>query len=205
MTASRSITINVVVIGLSLLGSLWFSLKNAAAASAFFTAAAAIAATVYVVLTYRLWRAAADQHQEIARQNELQLMLSLMTEYDKLRDSIDFIRGWYMECAANSVDPVERFRNEIGVDSQTASAAALDDHRFRVSRFFVRTRKLAGAGYLSEGIVATALGGRAMEDVFLKMVDPLDEAKAGRHYGSADRRFYRELLAEYPRPSRLRS
>jgi hypothetical protein len=134
------------------------------------------------------------------------LMLTLMTEYDELRDSIDFIREWHMECAANgNIDPVNRFVDELALPdgAATPKATALDDHRFRVSRFFVRTRKLTQAGYLSEDIVRRALEGRAIDDVFLKMVDPLDKGRAGSHYGAGDRQFYTDLLQKYPRPARF--
>jgi hypothetical protein len=161
--------------------------------TAVFTAVAAIAAVVYVELTRRLWR-------ESAKQREANLMLTLMVEYDNLRDSVRFVQDWFMESAASGVDAIERFRDEMGVDHSTPRAATLDDHRFRVSRFFVKTRKLVSADYLTEKMVAEALGGQAIEDVFLKLVDPLDAAKAGHNYGVTDRQFYTALLSKYPRP-----
>jgi len=48
---------------------------------------------------------------------------------------------------------------------------AVSDARLRVSRFFVRTRKLVQQDYLDERVVRTALGGRAIEDIFLTLVD----------------------------------
>jgi hypothetical protein len=164
--------------------------------------AAAFAAYVgyrYLVWTRLMW-------EEAAKQREATLMLMLMTEYDGMRESIDFIDGWYMEsAAAGRTDPLERFTDELALpDGEgTPRANALDRHRHRVSRFFVRTRKLAQAGYLSEDIVRRALEGRAIEDVFLKMVDPLDKARAGKQYGAIDRQFYTDLLQKYPRPARF--
>jgi hypothetical protein len=125
-----------------------------------------------------------------------------MEGYDNLRDSITFIRGWYMESAAAGADPLQRFKDELGVDYGNERVLAVDDHRFRVSRFFVKTRKLVQGGYLSETMVASALGGQAIEDVFLKMVDPLDSIKADHNYGLADKRFYTALLDEHPRGKR---
>src|SRR5688572_1218321 len=154
-------------------------------ASALFTAVAAIAAIVYVELTRRLW-------QEAAKQREAGLMLMLMNDFDSLRGSVQSIREWYIESASGGLDPVERFSDAMSTDfgEERSRAEQIDGHRFTVSRFFVRTRKLVRAGYLSEEIVSAALQGRAIEDVFLKMVDPLDAVRP--HYGQADRRFYSE-------------
>lgn len=165
----------------------------AALVSAVFTTVGAIAAIVYVELTRRLW-------QEAAKQREAGLMLMLMNDFDSLRDSVQSIRDWYMESASGGLDPVERFSDAMDADfgEERARAEGVDRDRFRVSRFFVRTRKLVRAGYLSEQIVSAALRGRAIEDVFLKMVDPLDAVSA--HYGQADRNFYSELLMKNPRP-----
>lgn len=157
------------------------------------TVGAAIAAIVYVELTRRLWH-------ETKMQREASLMLSLMTGYDELRDSIEYIQQYHYECASAGADPIDRFKAEKGVDYGTERAEALDAHRFRVSRFFVRTRKLVLGRYLGEKIVRDALGGQAIEDVFLKLVDPLDAAKAPYNYGSTDRAFYSGLLKKYPRP-----
>jgi hypothetical protein len=154
---------------------------------------AGIATVVYVVLTYRLLRNA-------TRTAEADLMQKLMIQYDELRPQIALIRDWYMEAAAAGADPRERFETEIGVDG--TDTPGIDDSRYLVSRLFVRTRKLAEAGYLSDEIVAKAFGGQAIEDVFLKMVDPLDEVRAGVGQGRADEKYYRRLLRKYPRPTK---
>ena len=44
--------------------------------------------------------------------------------------------------------------------------STVDQSRFLVSRLFVRTRKLAEAGYLSDEIVAKAFGGEATRMCF---------------------------------------
>jgi hypothetical protein len=110
-------------------------------------------------------------------------------------------RNWYTETVASGADPLERFRDEIGVGE--TDMPSIDESRFLVSRLFVRTRTLAEAGYLSDEIVAKAFGGQAIEDVFLKMVDPLDEVRAGAGRGRADERYYRKLLVKYRRPTNL--
>jgi hypothetical protein len=168
----------------------------ATVATAIFTLGAAIAAGYYCVLTYRLWC-------ETAKQREAQLMLRLMEGYDGLRDSIEAIQGWYLESAESSVDACERFRDATEVDNMDKRTAWIDDQRFRVSRFFVSVRKLTRAGYLSEDLVWNALGGYAIEDVFLNLVDPLDAVKAGHRYGMSDRVFYQDLLRKHsPRKGR---
>jgi len=158
----------------------------------------AFATIAYVVFTVKLWTSAAQQVKVQRKISEATLMQSMMVEYDGLRGDIDHIQSWFMECAANGIDPIDRFVDEIEYQAQ-----AVDDARFKVSRFFVRTRKLVTEGYLPERLARIALGGQAIEDVFLMLVDPLDEAKAGAHYGIGDRMFYRELLEKYPRPARF--
>lgn len=175
------------------------------AVSAIATVGAAVAAWWYVQLTRRLWEATRDQVQMLTKTRETELMQQLMLDYDRLRDSISFIRAYYMDCAASGpTDPFERFKEEMtlnlhgGTISDT-NAHNLDDHRHRVSRFFVRTRKLIRGDYLSEDVLVKALDRAAIEDVFLKLVDRLDEAKAGSHYKSDDREFYTDLLQrKYP-------
>jgi hypothetical protein len=168
----------------------------AAVATAVFTFAAAVAAIVYVVLTHRLWR-------EAAKDREAQLMLRLMEGYDGLRGSIEDIQGWYLESAEAGVDACERFKEATGEDNMDKRTAWIDDQRFRVSRFFVSVRKLTRAGYLNEDLVWDALGGQAIDDVFLKLVDPLDAAKAGHRYGVSDKAFYQALLQKHsPRKGR---
>lgn len=167
----------------------------AAVATAVFTLAAAIAAVVYVILTQRLWR-------EAAKDREAQLMLRLMDGYDSLRDSIEAIRGWYIESAEAGVDAIERFRDATHEDPIDSRTEWVDKQRFRVSRFFVAVRKLTRAGYLDEDLVWSALGGEAIEDVFLELVDPLDAAKRGHRYGVSDKLFYQGLLKKHERKGR---
>lgn len=164
----------------------------AAVATAVFTLGAAIAAGYYCFLTYRLW-------QETAKQREAQLMLRLMEGYDNLRGSIETLRGWYMESAENGLNACERFEEATGQDNIDERTAWVDDQRFRVSRFFVMVRKLTRAGYLSEDIVWQALEGRAIREVFLELVDPLDRAKVGLNYAGLDRSFYQDLLRKHSR------
>jgi hypothetical protein len=215
MTIRQTLAIGTVVMGAfaaALLGiPWWLGWRNgqywtttgalAATASALFTLGAAIAAFVYVELTRRLW-------QEAAAEREGGLMLTLINGYDQLRDDIEWILQYYIECATSGpVDPVERYRTEMGNVDFVADRDArdLDDHRFRVSRFFVRTRKLVRAGFLSERVVVAALERQAIEDVFLRLIDPLDKAKAGKNYDSEDHRFYTSLLSHYSSPKGRRT
>jgi hypothetical protein len=172
---------------------LWSTIWTAVGAGA--AVFAALIGWRYLVWTRRMW-------EEAAKQRESSLMLLLMEGYDNLRDSIEGIRDWNMECWSSNIDPIERFKDELGPDYGNEQVWALDKNRFRVSRFFVKTRKLVEAGYLSEDIVRRALGGQAIEDVFLNLVDPLDKARAGQRYSATDRRFYTDLLQKYPRPTR---
>lgn len=170
------------------------------AVSALATVFASVAAWWYVRLTHRLWQATRDQIQMLATTRETALMQQLMRDYDRLRDSIAFIHAYYLDCARNGpTDPIKRFDEEMalnvyGSGVSDTNAHCLDDHRHRVSRFFVRTRKLIRAGYLGEDILVRALDRRAIEEVFLQLVDRLDEAKAGSRYKREDRDFYTDLL-----------
>jgi hypothetical protein len=147
----------------------------------------------YLEWTRRMW-------EETSKQRESALMLSLMEDYDGMRESIDFVRSWSFESLEAGLDPTVRFDREVGFDFYDNDQARLmDEHRHRVSRFFVKTRKLVFAGYLTEKIVRDALGGQAIEDVFLKLIDPLDKVKAPGNYQSIDRAFYTHLLLKYPR------
>lgn len=170
----------------------------AGAAAAVFTLGAATFAIMYAALTYRLW-------QETAAHRESDLMLRLMHEYDGLRGAIQDIQQYSSQCALSGpTDPAARFRAEMAnvdfVDDQ--EARAVDEPRFRVSRFFVRTRKLVRAGFLSRRVVIAALDRQAIEDVFLRLIDPLDEAKAGKRYKRDDRDFFEALLKQYPSPGK---
>ena len=147
----------------------------------------------YVVLTYWLWR-------DSKRAVEVQIVQSLMEQYDNLRPHILLLRRWYMSAAAAGRDPVDLYSHEIGLDG--LDVPEVDESRFLISRLFVRARKLVEAGYLEAELVAKAFGGQAIEDVFLKLVDPLDEVRSGKGSGRADEIFYRRLLSKYPRPRR---
>jgi len=167
--------------------TMWIELQTIATIFAFG------AAVGYVVLTHRLWKEAASQRESL-------LMLRIINGYDKLRDDIQFLQDYYRDCAMSGPsDPIVRFRDEITNPDFTADeqARSIDDPRFRVSRFFVRIRKLARAGYLSDNVVRAALDRDAV-DVFLKLVDPLDEAKSGRRYKHDDRDFFENLRKGYP-------
>lgn len=164
----------------------------ASAATAVFTLAAAIVTGVYVALTYLLWR----QNQ---RSQQTVLMQQLMVEYDGLRDAIRDIREWFKESAGAGVDPVHRFEAETEGDVWSEKVEYVDDARFRVSRYFVRIRKLALAGFLDRRIIAMALGPDAM-DVFLVLVDPLDQVIHERAYGYAnitDREFFQAVVRDH--------
>jgi hypothetical protein len=176
-------------------------------AGAFFTGTASVAGLVLLVFTIQLWLEAAHQRRDLARQNEAQLMLTLMVEYDDLRGSIRYIRDYFLECAGSGpTDPLKRFDEEMSVgvlNVRDERMEELDDHRFRVSRFFVKIRKLVEGRYFTDDVVIRALGHAAIEDVFLKLVDPLDSTT--RTYGAADKRFYSDLLEKYPRTTRNRA
>jgi hypothetical protein len=197
---SRSATFILVVALLVLvLGIPWWPLgwRGSAywsTAGALATVLAAVGAGVYVMLTYWLWR-------ETATQREGSLMLRLIDGYDRLRRDIDVIQLYYMRCAESGpTDPIACFREELAATpalSPKDPVKILDDCRYRVSRFFVRTRKLVRAGFLSKSVVVAALDRRAIEFVFLRLVDPLDEAKAGKNFKTEDREFYTALLRYY--------
>jgi len=137
----------------------------------------------------------------VARQTDL--MLKLMEEYDQLRPSIEVIRHWYIESAEASADPLERF-DEARLNDFVGdpTAAELQQSRHAVSRFFVKIRKLAKARMLNERVIVAALSREAVEDVFLKLVDPLDQVISKRSHGRpniTDKKFYEQLAKKYPR------
>ncbi len=73
---------------------------------------------------------------------------------------------------------------------------ALDDHRFRVSRFFVRIRKLAAKGFVSEDLIEASLSRESIQ-MFLDQVDSLDHVKrqiTGREPNLTDTHYFRSLL-----------
>jgi len=169
----------------------WTAVQTVATVLAF------VAAGIYVVLTYFLWR---QNH----RTNQAVLMQQLIMEYDGLRNDIRTIQQWYMESASSSVDPVARFEEAVSVDFVPGDAQAVDDARFAISRFFVKIRKLCLAGFLERRIEVLALGRAAMEDVFLGLVDPLDRVKAGGKYGKSDRDFFTDLVEDRKKPASKR-
>ncbi len=160
------------------------------------TLLAFLAAGWYAVLTRRLLG-------ETSSQRQTDLVLRLMEEYDGLRTAIQNVQGWYFESASARVNAVERFEEALGLDFAIDDSKLIDDSRFKVSRFFVKVRKLSAAGFLDRRLIVAALSRAAIEDVFLKLVDPLDQVIFERTYGRPnikDRDFYRELATMYPRP-----
>ena len=167
------------------------------AAQTIATSLAFLAAGVYVVFTYLMWR---QNH----RATQVVLMQQLMAEYDGLRQRIETIQEWYRESASAGVDAVTRFGEAAGLDFVPDDVRVVDDARFDVSRFFVKIRKLCLAGFLERRIVILALGRAAMEDVFLELIDPLDRVKASGKYGKSDRDFFDELVRDRKKPARQR-
>lgn len=159
--------------------TMWIELQTTATVFAFG------AAFRYVVLTARLLR-------ETAASRETDLMLRLIREYDGLRQSIVQIRAYYRDCETSGQEPMARFRAEY-----EGMQRLVDDARFDISRFFVRVRKLSQSGYLSERVIIAALDPEAIERVFLALVDPLDEVKAGADYKHDDRDVFTALLRRY--------
>jgi hypothetical protein len=162
------------------------------------SAGAAMAAALYVWLTYQLWCATAAHVAMLKTSRETELMLRLIREYDGLSGDIDYIGDFFNDCACNGPsDPVKRFAEAMRLDAPDSRASSVDESRFRVSRFFVRTRKLVRAGYLSERVVVAALDREAVQ-VFLEFVEPLNQGIAGRNYKSDDKEFFQALLTRYP-------
>lgn len=172
--------------------TMWIELQTIATVFAFG------AAFCYVVLTSRLL------HQATAHR-ETDLMLRLIDEYDGLRADMRVLEHYFDNCAANGpMDPVVRFRDSF--EPLGCTQWIVDDSRFKVSRFFVKVRKLSAAGFLDRRLIVAALSRSAIEDVFLGMVDPLDQVISRMTYGRdnvTDRNFYAKLALEYPRPVKL--
>jgi hypothetical protein len=176
------------------------------ALSAFSTAMTAVTSTVagigvliYVVLTHRLWRESRRTNTEARRAAEAALMTQLMIEYDSRRDDVETIRAFYGQYPKKEA-ALKAFRDlkEHG-NGSSQTEQLVDPARFRLSRFFVRIRKLSRAGFLSRRIVWLALQRAAIEETFLEQVDPLDQEIAGlnnRPESLADRRFFQELLTD---------
>jgi hypothetical protein len=86
----------------------------------------------------------------------------------------------------------------VGEGPWDVPAWRVDAHRFRISRYFVTIRKLVETDFLSERVVIAAVDLSAIE-VFLDLIDPLDEVKAALPtYSSADKQFFLELSEKYP-------
>jgi hypothetical protein len=169
------------------------------ALTAILSAIAAAGVLVYVVLTYRLWRETQRSAEDARRTTEATLMSQLMAEYDSMRDSVTKVQDFYrrFDSADEAVETFHKARASRDLDSDVIRE--VDPARFRVSRFFVRIRKLARAGFLSRRIVWLALQRAAIEDVFLGQVDPLDQVISELTYGRrnvVDRDFFRQLLQE---------
>jgi hypothetical protein len=169
------------------------------AATAVVSTIAAIGVMVYVVLTYRLWEQSRLQNLATRRVHEAAVMSQLMVEYDGMRDAVRTLQDFFKQFPTRE-QAVDAFRNARGApDPNSREMQVVDPARFRVSRMFVRARKLARAGYVSRRIVFLSFNRQAIEDVFLALVDPLDEVIAVAHRGApslADREFYRQLLAD---------
>jgi hypothetical protein len=170
--------------------------------TAIVSALAALGVLVYVVLTYRLWEQSRQANAATRRTNEAALMSQLMTGYDGLRDDVRALQDFFRRFPdhAQAIGTFRRARSAH--DQNSHEMQTVDAARFRVSRFFVRVRKLARAGYISRRIVFLSLNREPIEDVFLRLVDPLDEvisvAVRGRP-SLADRTFYPLLLADWAR------
>lgn len=124
-------------------------------------------------------------------------MQQLMVEYDSLRPSIRELRDWYQR-SFNGMDPIKAFAEGIA-RNEPNDARKLDEHRFRVSRFFVKIRKLTLANYLPEEIIVAALHRQAIR-TFLDRVSPLDATLRRSSLPDPDETFYRSLLERRYQP-----
>lgn len=141
-----------------------------------------------------------EQNAQARRNAEAAIMSQLMVEYDSMRDSIRMLQDFHRRHTPRE-NAIETFRRGRTVPDQTNPIATeVDPARFRVSRFFVRVRKLSTGGYLSEDLIWSALSREAIEDVFLSLIDPLDQVVneiAGRRRSVADYDFYQRLLSQH--------
>jgi len=165
------------------------------AVSALATVVGAFAAWYYVRLTHKLWRATAGQVEIAKKNSEAELMLRLMMEYDFMRPQLNTLREWWPILASdNQIQQMKRFAEEQKDALDAGREYNINEARHRISRFFVRIRKLAQAGYLSEDLIVAALDADAIDLTFLKRVDPLDELVAPTSYKCVDRQFFADLL-----------
>ena len=137
-------------------------------------------------------------------------MQQLMGDYDSLREPIRIVTDWMDREGAPAAGVMRAAVHHRGhIDDQTFNRyrPALDanDHRYVISRFFVKIRKLSDAAYISHDLVVASLDRRAVE-FFLSYIDPLDEAVAGSLYRDRDREFFRYLLErKYPQEIQIPS
>lgn len=167
-------------------------------ATAAFTATAAVAALIYAGLTYQLLR---QGH----RAQLTTLMQQLMREYDELRDDIRTVQRFWK---VNGARAIENFSAAKAAPDQTSyEMQDVDPARFRISRFFVKVRKLTDAGFLERTIIVAALDRASIDKVFLPFIDPLDQVIRAVAYGSGDsrdREFFTALLKDYDAAERRR-
>jgi hypothetical protein len=139
------------------------------------------------------------QNEQTRSSYEAAVMSQLMVEYDGMRDSVRTLQEFHNRHRPLR-NALESFRSgRTAPDQNNPIATTIDASRFRVSRFFVRVRKLSTGGYLSRRIIWRALGRAAIEDVFLGLVDPLDQVVneiAGNPTSVADREFFTQLVAD---------
>jgi hypothetical protein len=130
-------------------------------------------------------------------------MQELMNGYDALRDDVRSVRRWKHAAGANATQNLRDALTHTGhvtpeQHNVYQPALTASEHRHDVSRFFVKIRRLAQAGYIPEDLIEISLARHAIE-IFLDDIDPLDEVVAGEQYSDIDRRFYRGLLSRrYP-------
>jgi hypothetical protein len=170
----------------------------ASAVTSIVSAIAGIGVLVYVVLTYRLWKETARSNEEAKRTNEATLMSQLMVEYDSMREDVRVVEDYYRGFP-DAEQALEAFRRaQTAQDRGDDVMRVVDPSRFRLSRFFVRIRKLSVGGFLSRRIILTALGRAAIEDLFVGQIDPLDQVIARIAYKKdnvLDRAFFCEILS----------
>ena len=203
------------IVGLLLLAAIIATLRPAAAARGAdgWNAATAVAGWVValtaifaVIYSVKLWRSATEQVRTQRRTAEAQMMLSLMTEYDQLRTEIRELQAFFQKYG--EAGAVEEFRKAKQlIDPTSWFLQVIDPARFKVSRSFVKIRKLTDARYLDRTLIVGALDEAAVK-VFLSNVDPLDAVINPVAYGSIgkrDREFFSELLDEYQARNRSES
>lgn len=151
----------------------------------------------YTVAAEKQAETAHYQLRALQTQTETGLMQGLLIEYDRLWNSSHALQT-YHDADHLGLSAVEAFRH--GMRTRDNATSVINRHRFRVSRFFVKVRKLAEKRYLSEDLIVAALDRSAVE-LFLDKVDPLDQevrALTGKLPNEADERFFRNLVKRYP-------